>query len=546
MSRRCRIRLFVFLLGGVAGALAFLVFVDPQILNLAATGWIRDLDQLQSYIAWVQFNRHPAEGSTWIADYPVGLGITLGQADAIPLVSWLLRALRLFKGSEQWFGLWVLSCYALQGAFAASLAQRWCASVLGRVTATVLLAASPWFLNRIGHLTLCAQWLPLASLLLFTPRSDRVPSAQGVGDALLFFGPPLLASGVHPYLAAMCLIISFCWLGSALLLEPRRWKGALLAAVALLGGSLAVTRWSGFMAGAIEPMTPGTLGFYTADVLAFFNSYGWGRIVPSFARAHMGQAEGFTYLGAGGILLVVASLPFLRRQAAPSRAWRALTTTATIAWVLSLGEYVRIAGKWLVNLHLVYAPFYPLLGPFRSIGRFAWIPATVVVIAAIRRLETRLAPRTFGILLTCALSLQAADLSLVALSKVAREPENKPEHPFWAATGPRVANILTVPPAWARTPCPGDERAADRFRRYARLAAIYGLGINGVITSRSPAATASAYCDSFLADLDRGHLDEAAVYVVAPAYRLRFARAAGPSWQCTEGDDGDNWCQRNP
>jgi hypothetical protein len=235
-----------------------------------------------------------------------------------------------------------------------------------------------------------------------------------------------------------------------------------------------------------------------------------------------------------------------RREDAPADApaWRRLALAATAAWLLALGEYVRIGGFWVVSLHWLYAPFYPVLAPLRAIGRFAWLPAALVLVAAARRIERRYAPRWAAALFAGAALLQALDLS--ALPRLVETPAARPgdaDVATWEGIkAGGVRRMLLLPPAWPYAPCDGDDAAEARFVRYAMLALRVGLDINGAYTGRPRKAVTQAYCDATLARLDRHELDEAAAYVVAPSQRARFHAAADATWTCTPASDGHEWC----
>jgi hypothetical protein len=316
---------------------------------------------------------------------------------------------------------------------------------------------------------------------------------------------------------------------------------ALTVMIALLnfGLSLWVMKISGFFADSIDPPGKNELGYYTADALSFFNSCGFsGSFLPCLVPLRMGQYEGFSYLGAGGVFLVVASL-MKRRGTSSSRdfGWRLLTLAAATLWILALGEQVRFAGHWLINLHPLYQYVYPVLAPMRSIGRFVWVPACVVLLAAVRRIENRFSLRVILPIFFAALTLQALDLRRTQPIKSVLRPSESPEEvAFWqSAVEKKLAHMILVSPPWPRTPCVGDSNSAPRFEHYVTVALQRGFSINGAILGRPRSGAAQKNCDQFTYKMQAGDLDQAAVYVVDPKVRNAFLSAAHGEWRCIPG-----------
>ena len=535
-------------LGLLIGLVLFAAFFDFSIVNPHNFAWLTGIDQIQAYSAWGFYNRLPPSWSAGIPGYPIDGQMTVGQLDAIPVWSLFVRASGLLSGADQHFGLWLLICFMLQGLFAAVLANRWCHTRAGRLTATLLLAVPPWLLMRTDHLTLCAQWLPLASLLVFEPnQSSSSPFRIKIGQLAALFFPVMFASAIHPYLTAMTLLINVFWfMGAFVSLYKKcgtdRIKCLILTAmIALLnfGISLWIMKISGFFADPIDPPGKNELGYYTADALSFFNSCGLsGSFVPCLVPLRMGQYEGFSYLGAGGVLLVVASL-MKRRGVGISQdlGWRLLTLAAASSWILALGEQVRFAGHWLINLHPIYQYLYPLLAPMRSIGRFVWVPACVVLLAAVRRIEGRFSTGVILATFSAALTLQALDLRRTQPIKSVLRPSESPEEvAFWqSAVEKKLAHMILVPPPWPRTPCVGDTNSAPRFEHYVTVALQHRFSINGAILGRPRSGAAQENCDHFMYKMQAGDLDQAAVYVVDPKVRDAFLSAAHGEWRCIPG-----------
>lgn len=118
------------LLGALAGCLVFLWVYGTAPLNVGWDAWILngydETDVQQHYAGWLLFRN-----SHWT--FPLGLadtiaapdGTIISYTDSIPWVSIFFKLLRgVLPATFQWFGWYVLACFALQGAAGALLALR--------------------------------------------------------------------------------------------------------------------------------------------------------------------------------------------------------------------------------------------------------------------------------------------------------------------------------------------------------------------------------------------------------------------------------------
>src|SRR5689334_20703176 len=140
-----------------AAAALFVWIAGARLIDPREIGWTMRLDWQWHYLGWEMF-RHEA----WhmpparIANefYPVGTSIAF--TDSIPLAALLLKPWsRVLPDPLQYLGVWLLACYALQGACGAILARVFTPRPLPQVLAGVLLATSPVLLDRVGHVALC-------------------------------------------------------------------------------------------------------------------------------------------------------------------------------------------------------------------------------------------------------------------------------------------------------------------------------------------------------------------------------------------------------
>ena len=484
--------------------------------------------------------------------YYAPLGTSIGLTDSIPLAAYALKPFGQWLPADfQYLGLWLLMCFALQGALAARLVGRWAASPWVQFYGGALCVLLPTLLARVGHTALCSHWLILSALLVASrPAADRfMPAAwAAVG---------LVAGLIQPYLAVMVLVLLAAASVSGTDVSAFRRASAAAAAA----GAMAFGWWlSGlFILSGETALTEGGLGYYSTNLLAFVAPMGWSAVLPELPVAGPGQqAEGFHYLGAGVLAVVVlaASLAAIRRtrsRSTESRLWSPTLLTACVAMALfSLSPTVTLGSRVLLDLN---GPWSAPLAVFRSSGRFAWPLAYVLVISAVVALARRLSRRATHVVLATAVIVQLVDLHAAheARRRVARDPafhswERRFTSGRWSAIAPRYRHLALVPPPQCgETPIP--------YEPAVRLAATYGLTVNaGVIARRDPAAQ-RRYCVEADADIDAVRLRDDTLYVVSEDAAGVLRRMGGAQvacgamdavWICTTAEAHARWAIQAP
>lgn len=393
-----------------------------RVIDPASSAWLLHGDPAQHYLGAVYFLSQP-----W--HWPPGLirGIGAGGADgsvmltdALPLLA-LPAKLLGWPAHWQYFGLWIVACHALAAGCGLLLLRRLGCPPRALLPGALFFTLSPMLLLRAyGHEALQGQFLVLAALAL----------ALGPWRCWPWLALAPLAAAVHPYLAAMVLVLllaaALAALGEGA--SARRQALGTLAAAPLLAVGTA------YLVGAFGlggQLSAGGFGFFSANLLTWFDPMDWanflarfgrdvaqGRewstVLPALGQATAGQYEGFAYLGLGmlvllGLALVTAALPApgAKSQGAPVRHVLWLLAACLVMALLAYSHRPGLGSRLLFELPLA-APVQTLLGLFRASGRFIW-PLTYLLmalaIARVGRLPGGAA------LLVAALALQVYDLS---------------------------------------------------------------------------------------------------------------------------------------
>ncbi len=408
------------------GLAAFFAIFGPRILDPQAFGWLFRSDWGQHFIGWLAYLR-----GDW--GWPLGRiegleapqGTSLVYVDALPAVAIPLKAaLGAEAEAVQFQGWWFLACTVLQ-AVAGLWALRMAGLARGpAVAGAALLLLWPAMYQRIGHDTLVAHWtLLLAMGAVFVARpGPRYAALTGL---------LLLTLAIHAYLTAMVGLllvgrIAADWqrgaaaaegsalarLGAPLQALPRAALAAGAAAVAGLGAWMWALGY--FVVGGGDVGAIG-LGHFSMNLAAPVNPFfeGYSTLLET-VPTRRGQYEGFLYFGAGAlaaVALAALAAVFVTARMAADRlaAFRALALAGLAGAAIAVSPVVALGPAVLVEVPLP-GVVEAALAPFRSSGRFGWLPGLALLLWAVAAIAARL-PRAWATAVLAGLvALQIADL----------------------------------------------------------------------------------------------------------------------------------------
>lgn len=403
----------------VIGAFLFICVYGVHILNPTYVDWmITGGDRPQHYLGWVAYRN-----SRWF--FPIGLTDQLSYpsktsvifTDSIPLLAVFFKLFSpLLPHRFQYFGIWGLLTFVLNGAFSAKILQKYMKSDLQVILGSVFYILSFQVLQRMfAHTALAGHWLILWAICLLVYR-DRMSYRRKMG-AWLSLGA--VSSAVHLYLLLMCGIVLLGFL-LVEIVEQRadRLRTRFLRTVGYLlsfvGAAAAVIALLGGFSSGMSAVNGG-IGAYSLNLNGFINPQWHGQLLRTYTQLDT-QHEGFSYLGAGilfmllctGIELAVKSNRENIRKYSPL--WLGVTLAFCIAFVLAVFPTVTF-GDEIIKHFIVRSFMLKVWGTFRASGRIAWICVYLFFLFALCGDYRIVSARRKSMVLAVALILQLVDLS---------------------------------------------------------------------------------------------------------------------------------------
>lgn len=375
-----------FLLGAFIGAFIFIITYGADILDPEYDTWLLTewYDLSQHYVGSVLYRY-----SGW--HFPIGLAdnsfypylASVIYTDSVPIASFILKIFSpILPETFQFFGIYGLFCYAMQGGFAKLLLRKAAGNELYANIASVFYCMiTPLYHRMFYHTALGSHYLILIALVLYTYR-DRIPS----------YKLRILAWCI---LGSLCITTHFTLYGmvSVMLLGYAFWEGLcregkaarIIAFFKLLIPYLLCTIFVFYLFGGFYGSIDGSaygLGDYSANLNSLFNPLGFSSLLkdlPHFDEQHEGQA----YISLSTCFMLLVAIPGVMRER--KRLWKnhknliiACIPVYIILWIIALSPDVT-AGENL--LFTIPCPDFILnaWSIFRSSGRFLW-PVTYALI----------------------------------------------------------------------------------------------------------------------------------------------------------------------
>ncbi|MBQ9606176.1 MAG: hypothetical protein IJV16_03245 [Lachnospiraceae bacterium] len=403
-----RVQVFVFSM--LLGAFLFILIYGPYVLNPFYDDWIfmtgeRDLPQ--HYLGFCLYRSSPWQfplGLVTTASFPHDMSVI--YTDAIPLFAFAGKLLDpVLPHTFQYLGIFGLLSMALTGGVGALIVYEYTDKKWVAILSSVLYSMSWVLLYRMFyHTSLTSHWLFLLAFYLWI----RLDLKEHVSlNCIAFFVLSVMSMLIHPYIWAMCGgIIAMCLI--EYFIENKNIKRFALYGLSFcMAGFLCLFAFGAFTGGVGASLGAGS---YEANLNTFINSMGYA-LIPGMPVALL-QYEGFGYLGAGVLLLLVAALltAVVKRFRPHMDLHRWILLITAVCFVIfsiipeiSWGEHI------LLGINLGKAG-RTIVGIFRSNGRFIWPVCYMLMTLSIVFIARKLNRKRLLILFVLCLVFQTMDM----------------------------------------------------------------------------------------------------------------------------------------
>lgn len=211
----------VWLSAAALGMITFICIYGIRVLNVTYDAWLLNGGDLsQHYLGWCFFRN-----SDWF--FPVGLMNTIAYpnrvsvifTDSIPLLAVIFKGLRaLLPETFQYFGIWGILCFGLQGAFGALILRHYLKDEITAIIGSLFFVIAPIVIYRMFmHSALGGQWLLLFAFWLGLERDKFSPVKKVILWSILGF----LCGSIHLYFVPMCGLIMCAFLLEELIQKKK-------------------------------------------------------------------------------------------------------------------------------------------------------------------------------------------------------------------------------------------------------------------------------------------------------------------------------------
>ncbi|MEG0751114.1 MAG: DUF6311 domain-containing protein [Oscillospiraceae bacterium] len=524
-ERRFKQKLFIY--GALVGASVFLLIFGLKSLVVTDDSWILggyiEQDILQHYLGWMSYRASPLALPLCITtQFYSPVGISIAYTDSIPLFAIIFRLLEpLLPDTFQYFGIFMLLCFILQGSCAALLLSLFMKGSLRPLVGSALFAVSPVLLERaFRHTALSAQFLILAALYMYfsARRKNRLLS-------LWFAALAALAVTIHAYFVPLLFAIAF-----ASLLEYAVKHKTLLRPLSLLIASFAAVLASAWAVGLFHSKSSQTIGYgyFCMNLNSLFNptSQGidsWSALLPRWGQG-LGTYEGFNYLGLGVLVICVCAAVYsvvnLRNLnfRARVKSHFGLVFVCICLSVFAISNVVVLNSFTLFEIGIPRS-LIDICSNLRASGRMFWVPYYLIMLACVLFVVRRVKPRWMLASLCALVVVQTVDMTPALLQKHNYLYSETPMYSspftseFWKIAARNYDRIFTI-----------DSRGIHEPLFMAHIAVENGMTSNDPFAARSDLALLDDEIEAEMDKARKGDIDPKTLYITT--YESTFLRYA--------------------
>lgn len=376
-------------------------------LSFSNTNWLAAHDVSTDIISWKFYKddlwRFPLGSNP---NYGMDIGSGIAFSGSIPLMAIIFKIFNpILPDNFHYFGLWIFICFFLSGYISYLIIYNKTNDMSFSFLASLFFILSPILINRLGfHLSLCAHWLILTGFYFEIKNLNN----KKIYWAILIS----ISSLVHFYFTVMLLVIFFSFLMSNLKIKDI--KNSLIVIIPLIITMYLV----GYFDVPFSDALALGYGNYSLDLASFFISNSNivnGNINWSLLIKNQNQigAEGFGYLGLGGILLFTYLIfIFVKnfKKIIKNRNSLSILILITIFFLIAVSNKVYFFNNLIYQIEIPKI-LYGLLSVVRASGRMIWPVYYLIFIISILKIYQNFSKKNSLIILLFIFIIQVIDIN---------------------------------------------------------------------------------------------------------------------------------------
>ena len=345
-------------------------------------------------------------------NYGIDIGNSIVFSGAVPILSFLIKLIANFLPNNfQFISIWFVICFTLQLFFSYLIIKHFTKNNLYSFISSFFFIICPILLYRIPiHITLIAQWIILLCLYYELASTHLIKK-----ETFYSFIFPLSIL-IHFYFLPMLMITKYSFLLKDYLNHRNIKKNFREILIPLISLLIVAYITGYFQISAFDAMGFG-YGFYSFNLAGFIDpqiakdTINWSIIFKDIENTR-GQSEGFSYLGLGGIILLIFFfINFFKNKESINQFKLPIIIIFSICIVLSISNIIYL-GNDLIYEYELPKSIYGLLSITRASGRFIWIVYYLIIILGIIFIFQLFSDKNKSLIaIICILAIQLIDLS---------------------------------------------------------------------------------------------------------------------------------------
>lgn len=391
---------------------AFFYFTGGAPINFLNNEWLRVGDGGWHWINWLFFRHTPLFQFPIFENYNYGMELSSSIAinDSLPIMALIFKPFSsLLSVDFQYFGLWILICFILQGQFALILLRKITKNeAISFLGACFFIMAPPFLWRLWGHYSLMAHWLIIIGLIIFYSSNFKLRN----WSILL-----VLTALVNAYILAIILSIFIIDLAYRAHIKDLKIRDSLFSFIKGVGILISSLYAFGYFSNGMS-IGSGGYSLYRANLNTFFNDNKlWSYIFPDIGSIP-NDYEGFAFLGVGMICLlgVVIFELFKNKELLKSIFKKKnifILSLSIVLFLFAVTNKVTLGSMVLFEFDLPEA-FKAITRPLRSSGRMVWLLFYLIYSLVFFVIARSKYVRVYIFILPFLLFLQVLDSGLIA------------------------------------------------------------------------------------------------------------------------------------